>query len=375
MPVLAAGLFIDDDFMMSLFAPLYEQLPELQEFLDWYFEEKQNYVAGGQTKLDRKKGMKLVREELFYPKRIENRETHATCLLLAQELASTLILEFQDTTKVTCLYLSKLDGEYSTKNLTEEQLEEGYGIRANNDTSEGNFAVFDDALSSMGRGALSRAAGQSQSRYNGDMQSDIDSLVSGRKCKSEKVSKPLGAFHLLPQEMQDALIATAKETSADTHRSHVDALERQRQYREQKRKDLHMSLVKKSEKKFMEASWLHQQFHSPRCWNTAKKAMDEFGKLPSDAQKKKYTKEQILIRYIGLGWEEAYHPWSKGKHTYTAVELLEHLVKVVIPLSKTKKYHEKHRWKCPEFQIWESWEQNQVALKSIMPNSLSMRMS
>jgi hypothetical protein len=48
------------------------------------------------------------------------------------------------------------------------------------------------------------------------------------------------------------------------------------------------------------------------------------------------VKEQILIRYLGLGWEEAHHPWSKNKHQTTALELLKHLCEVVIPLQDVK---------------------------------------
>jgi hypothetical protein len=43
-----------------------------------------------------------------------------------------------------------------------------------------------------------------------------------------------------------------------------------------------------------------------------------------------------MIRYVGLGWEEAYHSWSKGGYIYTPIELLDHLTKVVIPLQRTK---------------------------------------
>ena len=47
----------------------------------------------------------------------------------------------------------------------------------------------------------------------------------------------------------------------------------------------------------------------------------------------KFVKEQIHIRYLGLGWVDAYHPWSKNKHTYQPEELLQHLIKVVITLA------------------------------------------
>ena len=39
-----------------------------------------------------------------------------------------------------------------------------------------------------------------------------------------------------------------------------------------------------------------------------------------------------MIPFLGLGWLEAHHPWSKGKHTFSADELFETFINVVIPL-------------------------------------------
>ncbi len=58
-------------------------------------------------------------------------------------------------------------------------------------------------------------------------------------------------------------------------------------------------------------------------------------------------KEQILISYLGLGWEEAHHPWSKNKHQYTALELLKHLCEVVIPLQEVKEVPKQAPIKLP----------------------------
>ena len=44
-----------------------------------------------------------------------------------------------------------------------------------------------------------------------------------------------------------------------------------------------------------------------------------------------------MSRYLGLRWVEAHHPWTNKGHTYTATELLEHFVKVVLPLAETMK--------------------------------------
>ena len=87
---------------------------------------------------------------------------------------------------------------------------------------------------------------------------------------------------------------------------------------------------------FKDASWLHQQHKSFCFWGTPKKAFDKFQKPGSESKKKK-AKEQILIIYKGLGIKKAHHPWSKGHHKYTCVELLEHYVKVALSLNKTRK--------------------------------------
>jgi len=62
-------------------------------------------------------------------------------------------------------------------------------------------------------------------------------------------------------------------------------------------------------------------------------AFDIFNELHSKSAKLEFVKEQILIRYLGLGWTKAYHPLSKNKHIFSPSELMEHFVKVVLPLN------------------------------------------
>lgn len=59
--------------------------------------------------------------------------------------------------------------------------------------------------------------------------------------------------------------------------------------------------------------------------------------MKSKTKKLTAVKERILIRYLGLGWEDAHHPWSKGGVDYTPKQLLKHLTDVVIPLADTLK--------------------------------------
>ena len=87
---------------------------------------------------------------------------------------------------------------------------------------------------------------------------------------------------------------------------------------EQKEKLAKEKKLTASKQDFLNASYLHQQYTSPRCSTTVAESMREFDNLKTNAARYRYLKEQILIRYVGLGWEEAYHPWSKeGVHIHT----------------------------------------------------------
>ena len=89
-------------------------------------------------------------------------------LNLRDELAERLLVEFQDASKVTHYYLNDLGGKYSMSKTTPKENEQGYGIRANNDPSEQNFAIFRYALSHIFNASVYVAAAEAQSRGNND---------------------------------------------------------------------------------------------------------------------------------------------------------------------------------------------------------------
>lgn len=54
-----------------------------------------------------------------------------------------------------------------------------------------------------------------------------------------------------------------------------------------------------------------------------------------------------MIRHQGLGWDEAYHPWSRSGHTFSPDDLFDHLIHVVIPLALTHKVPEEPPMNLP----------------------------
>ena len=59
-------------------------------------------------------------------------------------------------------------------------------------------------------------------------------------------------------------------------------------------------------------------------------------------------KNQLLIRYLGLGRDEAYHAWSCNGIDYTPLHLFRFLVDVVIPLKGEKEVPEEPPVELPK---------------------------
>ena len=102
-------------------------------------------------------------------------------------------------------------------------------------------------------------------------------------------------------------------------RTFNESLNRQSAARELKQNTLRDNKLKVAKKGLVDALYLHQQYDSPRCWRTKEQAYDAFEGLKFKKDCMRSIKEQILIRYLGLGWVEAHHPWSKKSHgTYSS---------------------------------------------------------
>ncbi len=75
-------------------------------------------------------------------------------------MATTLLTKLTDPKKSTHNYIN--DGLLAFNNLSLAEKEASLGMRANNDPSEGNFAIFTDVLCNSGRISIVSAAGIGQ---------------------------------------------------------------------------------------------------------------------------------------------------------------------------------------------------------------------
>ncbi len=140
--------------------------------------------------------------------------------------------------------------------------------------------------------------------------------------------KPIGLFHELPIELQDSLVITSKRKDPELRQKFRESLLMQCEHRFEKKQATRNKKVEREMAQLMANSYLWQKYDSPRYCKLAKDAFDLFDELGSKSAKLQFVKEQISIWYLGLGWEKAYHPWSRNKYVYTPAEFLEHFVKV-----------------------------------------------
>jgi hypothetical protein len=298
------SLILDYDFMMGIFGELKHELPEFNTYMTWYFMENECNSIGSSSIAQRVLSVDKRRKMLFYPTERQNMQTNELCSILAAGLALYLILELEDPRKANSDYLSVKGGKYSWAQVSDAEKNACMGIKVVNDPSEVVFATFTEALSTGGRVGLDGAAGQGQARYNNDMGHAHEYMVTGRKGK-DKPNAVIGLFHQLPEELTNSLIVTGRRHANATQWDFNRRLQLQEEKSGQKEKLAKEKRLKASMQDFMNASYLHQQYNSRRCSKTATEAFQEFDKLKTNATQYRYLKEQILIRYVGLGWEEA----------------------------------------------------------------------
>ena len=337
-------LFLDEDFMMNIFADVVTSVAPLEKYLNYVFEDMTGVTNGGSRNAEDKViVMDLLRAELFFPTRSYIRETHNFSCMLAEEIASVVLVELRDPRKVTAGVLESVKGRYCASNITEVDRQLCMGMKAHNAISESCHASATESLRSGVTVRLDHAGASGQTRMNGDFRRGHEAMVKGRRSKSEREAEHEGAnlanaslqeggFHALLPPLKESLVQSAREDVWKMRRRFDAALKIQRAER-QRREEIKMrKKLDNAKEEFIVNIYLLEQFTSLRCWRTVEDAEAEFTRIPNKTQKLKAVKEQILIRFRGLGWDKAHHPWSRAGHTYSCDELFKHLIDTVIPL-------------------------------------------
>ncbi len=94
--------------------------------------------------------------------------------------------------------------------------------------------------------------------------------------KSKDQSTETGAFHALPEKLQDSLLAVAKKNGRKSRKQFTASLRKRHAACAEKAANAIAMKLKSMEKDLFNISYLHQKYFSPRCWKTVCQALDEF---------------------------------------------------------------------------------------------------
>ena len=333
-------LFLDDDFMMNIFKPIADKIPPFQDYLEHMFENKTSNPIGCWEEADKVIPYDEVRAAVFFPTRVDIRQTHDLCLELAVRWAASMRREFRDERKNTHKYLSASNGVASLAMISEEMRTDGFGIDASNSVCESLHAASTDMLVIFGTIRIDHCCAIGMTRSNNDFGRGHKTKVSGRKQTSTKKRKrkggayEIGEAHKLSENARKALMRFSKEEAKAQKERFDKYLNDQFKYKMDQEEEKREKFMDGRMRAYIDAKFQFDLYHSPRRWLTADQARREWAALGSETERLRIMRQQLLMYSLGLAIKEAYIAWSDDGHTYTSAELLEWLCETVLPLAK-----------------------------------------
>ena len=92
------------------YEPLYCQLPDFHDYMD-YFKEQKEWNVIGSSNCHRVLIIDKLMSKQFWPTKQDNPETTKFCHVLAVDVANTLLAELKDIPKATFEYLLSANGQ------------------------------------------------------------------------------------------------------------------------------------------------------------------------------------------------------------------------------------------------------------------------
>ena len=294
--VIDGGMILDEDFMMSIFDKLINQIQPFKDYLTYMFKEKLSLLVGSKKEEDKVLPWDLLRSELFYPTRVDLIQTNEYASELGAEAAAIFRTEFRDESKATHKYLSEIEKRIrSIEKITNEERLAGRGVAASNCISESGHARATDDLVTFGTIDLQNCGARGMSVANNDFGREADTMVGSRQSRKGKIARGMGKFHLMVQELQHSAIMTAKR-KRNRHKRQFQ-IDLKKQFETKRRKE-EIALEKKIElarEDYIDALYLFEQYHSPRRWKTEAEAVSIYNQLKSESARKAAVKVRISI--------------------------------------------------------------------------------
>jgi hypothetical protein len=176
-------------------------------------------------------------------------------------------------------------------------------------------------LGIMGTICLNHVTAEGQTRSNNNFGHGHEQLVRHLNKSEDMNDRVFGTFHQLPEELRILLILFGKENASKSRNKFDEALAAQQEASRQKEEIALQKKLDQTQGDYIVAIYFYEQYHLSWCWLTIIKADENYKKLGSDGKQLKAIKERLLMRSLGLGWNEAYHAWSKNGIPSTSNQL------------------------------------------------------
>lgn len=118
-------------------------------------------------------------------------------------------------------------------------------------------------------------------------------------------------FHGLPEELQLTAVMCAMQFAPATRQSNSDALDAQRRAKRQKEEALKQLGLEKATEEHIECLIYHMMYGSERFWKTTDEVREGMKGLRYKKDKEQALKDNIQMRFRGLGWVDCHTTWSK----------------------------------------------------------------
>jgi len=174
-------LLLDDDFMMSIFTPISNNIKPFKDYLLYMFEEKQSRHVSSRHSADKILHWDLLHAKVYYSNRKDILQSNNMCATLASLGASRFDRELRDETKTTAKYTKDLNGEKCRDNVLEEEKMALLGVDANNSISESLHTSLTYGLQQGGTILLDHCAAAGQTQANNNFGRQHTTLVKGQE--------------------------------------------------------------------------------------------------------------------------------------------------------------------------------------------------
>jgi hypothetical protein len=133
-----------------------------------------------------------------------------------------------------------------------------------------------------------------------------------------------GKLFELPEQLQITAVMAAMENASATRESNNHALNRMREYRQQKEDALKEVNLEKATTEYIGNLIYHAMNKSDRYCSTKDEMNDMLNSLQYKKDKEALIKDNINIRWRGFGWSEWATTWSKDGRGKTIQQLKSH---------------------------------------------------